>query len=228
MCRERGAVHDIRHIYRVYVFSHSVERFAAVSSPVAWMRRRSGFRKIKVLTLAFIWFVGIVFPLPYATCPNFRPRLKIPLNIALFVLLHVIPLCTIVVVTLKICQVLHNKVNENAADQRRAQRDKLFALLIVMVIAFLIFFAPYHVMYVYMGFANPPITVQYLIGSRIATVATYISTHPSHPYSILPSAKTFAQAFQRCFGNVHRLSKMFAMLKRTHNLLPYTMLHDSN
>ena len=200
-CVENGVLYMKFVTYTVSMFSLialSVERFAAVSSPVAWMRRRSEFRKIKELTLAFIWFVGIVFPLPYAMCPNFQPRLKIPLNIALFVLLHVIPLCTIVVVTLKICQVLHNKVNENAADQRRAQRDRLVALLIVMVITFLVFFAPYHVMYVYMGFANPPITAQYLIGSRIATVATYI--YPAlTPIFYFAFCKNFRSGFSKVF-----------------------------
>ena len=130
--------------------SLSVERCIAICAPVRFHSHGTAKNKLKLGLVAALWLSATALSAPLGFCSEVS-KLHV---VVLAVVLHAIPLVVISAANLKIIILLCKP--EQADLRSTAQRDTggLFKLLVLLIVSFLMFWSPYHAMFLYHTFQH--------------------------------------------------------------------------
>lgn len=155
-------------VYAISVFclaSLSVERCHAICSPINFYSNGSSMNKIKIGVFAVTWIASIALSAPLGLC---KVKVTKAYVIFLAVILHAIPLTIISVANLKIIISLRTNASLEVGSTNERERGKLLKLLVVLIVSFIIFWSPYHILFLHHTFSDPPRSYETIIKWELA------------------------------------------------------------
>ena len=131
----------------------SVERWYVVYSPIsAQFSNALLVKKAKFSFLFLMWMIALAISAPLGLC---KITVKKTFAVFLALVLHLIPLAVITVVNIRMILMLkRNAVCEISAVNKRTS-EKIRKLLITLILSVLVFWSPYHCLFLYFVFAEP-------------------------------------------------------------------------
>lgn len=133
-------------------------------------------KKLKFSLLLLIWIIALALSVPMGLC-----KITISETFAIFLalVLHITPLTVITVVNVKmILSLKRNAVCEVSARNEGA-RERIRKLLITLILSVVIFWSPYHCLFLYSVFGEPPsspaLAIKLTIAFRAGNVVTYFN-----------------------------------------------------
>lgn len=189
----------------------SVERWYMICSPLrAQFSKAILMKKLKISFLLLIWIIALAISAPLGLC-----KITVTKTFAIFLalVLHVAPLAIIIVVNIKmILSLKRNAVCEISAVNEGA-RDRIRKLLITLILSVVIFWSPYHCLFLYFVFAEPPsspaMAIKLTIANRVGNAVAYFNPLLNALlYYIFSNEfrKGFSSLIARCFGRKPRMS----------------------
>ena len=190
----------------------SVERWYVVCSPLrAQFSNAILFKKIKFSFLLLIWIIALAISAPLGLC-----KITVTKTFATFLalVLHIAPLAVIIVVNVKmILSLKRNAVCEISAVNEGA-RERIRKLLITLILSVVIFWSPYHCLFLYSVYADPPtsraLAIKLIIALRTGNAVAYFNPLLNALLYYIFS-KEFRKGLSclvaRCFGRRPRMPK---------------------
>lgn len=190
----------------------SVERWYVVCSPLrAQFSNAILVKKLKFSFLVLIWIVALALSSPMGLC-----KITVTKTFAVFLalVLHITPLAVIIVVNIKmILSLKRNAVCEISAVNE-GSRERIRKLLITLILSVVIFWSPYHCLFLYSVFAEPPssptlaikLTIAFRVGNAVAYFNPLLNALLYYIFS-KEFRKGLSSLLGRCFGHQPRRPK---------------------
>ena len=155
----------------------SVERWYVVCSPIkAQFSNAVLVKKVKVSVLVLMWMVALAISAPLRLC---KITVTKAFAILLALVLHLIPLVVIIVVNIKMIITLKRQATFEMSAVNERAREKIRKLLITLIPSVVIFWSPYHCLFLYFVFAKPPSSssaaVKLQVAFRAGNVLAYFN-----------------------------------------------------
>ncbi len=191
----------------------SVERWYVVCLPLkAQFSNAILVKKLKFSSLFLIWIIALALSAPMGLC-----KITVTKTFAVFLalVLHIAPLAVIIVVNIKmILSLKRNAVCEISAVNE-GSRERIRKLLITLILSVVIFWSPYHSLFLYSVFAagppsSPTLAIKLTIALRVGNAVAYFNPLLNALLYYIFSKefrKGLSSLLGRCFGHQPRMPK---------------------
>lgn len=190
----------------------SVERWYVVSWPLrAQFSNAILVKKLKFSFLLLIWIVALAISAPMGLC-----KITVTKTFAIFLalVLHITPLTVIIVVNVKTILSLNRNAVCEVSAVNEGSREKIRKLLISLILSVVIFWSPYHCLFLYSVFAEPPssptLAIKLAIAFRVGNAVAYFNPLLNALLYYIFSKdfrKGLSSLLRRCFGRQRRITK---------------------
>ena len=155
----------------------SVERCYMICSPLrAQFASAAVVKKLKVSVMLLIWIMALAISGPLGLC-----QVTVTKTFAIFLALamHVVPLVIITLVNVKMIVALKRNAISEISAMNEDTRGRVQKLLITLILSVVIFWSPYHCLFLYFVFtgapSSPVMAIKLTIANRVGNFVAYFN-----------------------------------------------------